>query len=106
MKLPDIISHLLHAQKNFDSEAYANCFSTNAIVQDEGKTYKGREEIRQWNEETNNKYNMHIKVLDLYNDADNMTLSVAVSGTFPGSPIELKYHFEIEDGYIVHLKIN
>ena len=106
MKLPDILSQLLLAQNNFDSKAYADCFSTNAIVKDEGKTYKGREEIRQWNEETNNKYNIRIRVIDLYNDTDAMILSVAVSGTFPGSPIELKYHFKLENGYIVHLKID
>ena len=32
-------------------------------------------------------------------------LTAENSGTFPGSPIVLKYHFEINDGLIQSLKI-
>ncbi|HEY1196559.1 hypothetical protein [Flavobacterium sp.] len=40
--------------------------------------------------------------------AENGTASVLTaecSGTFPGSPITLQFHFDIADGQIQHLKV-
>ena len=43
--LPKVIVDLVEAQNNFDSKAYANCFSQTAVVFDEGKTHQGQQEI-------------------------------------------------------------
>jgi ketosteroid isomerase-like protein len=43
MNLPNVIVALTKAQNNFDSVAYANCFSENATVFDEGKTIMGKQ---------------------------------------------------------------
>ena len=37
MNLPEVIQDLVNAQNNFDSAAFANCFSETAEVVDEGK---------------------------------------------------------------------
>jgi hypothetical protein len=37
------------------------CFSEKAIVFDEGKTYNGRTEIKQWIQKANNKYKTVVK---------------------------------------------
>ena len=103
MNLPDIISELVKAQNEFDSAAYANCFAENAEVFDEGKTYNGKAEIESWIDKANKEYRATMKPLD-YNENENI-LSAEVSGTFPGSPIVLKYHFQLADGYIQSLKI-
>ncbi|WP_343539570.1 hypothetical protein [Sphingobacterium thalpophilum] len=42
MNLPNIISDLVKAQNEFDSAAYANCFTEDAEVFDEGKTHNGK----------------------------------------------------------------
>lgn len=39
-----------------------------------------------------------------YNEKENI-LSAEISGTFPGSPVILKYLFELSDGLIQSLKI-
>jgi len=44
------------SQNNFDSVAYAKCFSETAVVFDEGKTHKGRKQIEQWIADANERY--------------------------------------------------
>ena len=37
MNLPQVVTDLIQAQNNFDSDAYANCFADTGIMFDEGK---------------------------------------------------------------------
>lgn len=103
MNLPNIISELVKAQNEFNSAAYANCFAENAEVFDEGKIHNGKAEIESWIDKANKEYKASMKSLD-YNESESI-LSAEVSGTFPGSPIILKYHFQLSDGLIQSLKI-
>ncbi|MBS7231219.1 nuclear transport factor 2 family protein [Flavobacterium psychroterrae] len=104
MNLPNIILDLIAAQSNFDSKAYAKCFSESALVFDENETHKGQNEIKKWNEKTNEMYQTQLEVLDFL-IADTTIVKTKVSGNFEGSPIILKYHFELKDGKIDSLKI-
>lgn len=70
---------------------------------DEGKTHKGRTEIQYWNFKTNKEYKTIVKPLD-YNEIEN-SMSAEISGTFEGSSLILKYHFEIVNEQIQSLKI-
>ncbi|GAA4154731.1 nuclear transport factor 2 family protein [Chryseobacterium ginsenosidimutans] len=103
MNLPNIISELVKAQTQFDSHAYADCFTETAVVFDEGKTHNGKTEIQNWIDTANKEYKTVMKPLD-YNEKENI-LSAEISGTFPGSPVVLKYHFELSDGFIESLRI-
>jgi hypothetical protein len=105
MNLPKVIADLVNAQNSFDSVAYANCFSENAVVFDEGKTHNGRPEILHWIEESNQKYKSMMKPLEYAENGTGSVVSAECSGTFPGSPITLKFHFDIADGYIKSLKV-
>jgi hypothetical protein len=105
MDLPIILKNLLQAQENFDSILYSECFSDDATVFDEGKTYKGIEEIKSWNEKTNEEYKIKLEVLEVFNKDQMSVLTTKISGTFEGSPIVLKYQFEIENDKISSLKI-
>jgi len=103
MNLPNIISKLVKAQNEFDSHAYADCFTNTAVVFDEGKTHNGKTEIQNWIDAANKEYKAIMKPLD-YSERDNV-LSAEISGTFPGSPLILKYHFELNGGFIESLRI-
>jgi len=105
MDLPIILKNLLQAQENFDSVSYSECFSDDALVFDEGKTHKGKEEIKKWNEKTNEEYKTKLEVIDVFNEDKMTVLTTRGSGTFDGSPIILKYKFEIENDKISSLKI-
>ena len=105
MNLPKVITELVDAQNNFDSIAYANCFSQTAVVIDEGKTHNGRPEIQDWIEESNEKYRSVMKPLEYTENGTSSLLAAEVSGTFPGSPLVLKFHFDFIYGQIQHLKV-
>lgn len=103
MNLPNVVIELIKTQNNFDSVAYANCFTETAVVFDEGKTHNGRKEIENWIEKANKEYRATMKPLE-YLETEH-TLKTEVSGTFPGSPIIMTYSYEFEDGLIQSLKI-
>ncbi|WP_294312758.1 nuclear transport factor 2 family protein [uncultured Chryseobacterium sp.] len=104
MNLPHIISTLVQAQNEFDSAAYAKCFAENAQVFDEGRTHHGKAEIENWIHKANKEYQATMEPLD-YDEKENI-LSAKTSGNFPGSPIVLKYRFQLADGLIESLKIS
>ena len=102
--IPLTIKNLLEAQKNFDSKAYACNFSEDAVVVDEGVTYKGQAQIQEWNKATSAKYKTVYQPLDY--DSDTNTLTVEVSGTFSGSPIILHQQYQFDkDGLILSWKV-
>lgn len=103
MNLPKVLIDLVAAQNSSDSEAYANCFSETAIVFDEGKKHSGKAAIKNWIAKANQEYNTKMKPLDY--SATKQTLEAEISGTFPGSPLVIKYQFKIEEGQIQSLKI-
>lgn len=105
MNLPTAVAALVKAQDQFDSAAYADCFSETALVFDEGKTHRGRTEISQWIEQSNEKYKTVMTPMSFVETGKTGVLSAKVSGSFDGSPIVLNYHFEIADALIQSLKI-
>lgn len=105
MNLPKVLSDLVKAQNEFDSKAYTNCFAETAIVHDEGKVHTGRTEIEHWIAESNEKYRSTMKPIELQQNGTLNVLSAEVSGTFPGSPLVLKFHFEVIGDLIQSLKV-
>ena len=105
MKLPAIITELVNAQNSQDSSAYADCFTSDAIVFDEGHDHHGKEEIKAWIESANAKYQTVMDPIDYSESDGKAVLTAKISGTFPGSPIVLKYNMEIVQGLISSLKI-
>lgn len=105
MELPQLVAKFVETQNTYDSGAYTECFTENAIVHDEGKTHTGKAEIRQWIKEANEKYKSVMKPLRYEKSGSNGVLTAEVSGTFPGSPIVLKFHLGLEDGLIDSLNV-
>ena len=105
MKLPQIITDLLAAQEKYDADSFSECFSNDAVVFDEGKIYRGKKEIRQWNEMTNTKYKTKYEPLEISGTEDGIILTAKISGTFDGSPAIIKYHFETKNSKIASLRI-
>ena len=103
MNLHKVVASLVEAQNRHDSEAYSECFSETAIVHDEGKTYEGKAEIRQWIEKSHREYHTELKPLG-YQEKESL-LTAEVTGNFPGSPAVLQFHFGLKDGLISTLRI-
>jgi len=103
MQLPNIISELVKTQKEFNSAAYADCFAEDAQVSDEGKTHSGKAEIEKWIDKSNKENKATMEPVD-YDEKQDI-LSAKIAGSFPGSPLILKFHFKIADGKIQALKV-
>ena len=105
MDLPQIVKDLIAAQDQFDPIAYANCFTETAKVFDEGRTHTGRSAIEKWNADANKKYQVVLTPLEHKKEGSTNIVKTEIAGTFPGSPITLRYHFEIINGRIRSLSI-
>lgn len=105
MELPQSIAQFVETQNTFDSKAFTDCFTATAIVHDEGRTHNGKEEIRQWIEHANEAYQSSMEPLNYEESGSNGVLTAKVSGTFPGSPIVLQFHFGLKDDLIDSLKV-
>lgn len=105
MNLPKVLADLVAAQNRFDAPAYASCFSDTAVVFDEGKIYTGKTAIGEWIDASNRTYKSVMRPLSISHEGKTTVLSAEVSGTFPGSPLVLKFHFEIKGELIEGLKV-
>src|SRR5207245_9455738 len=54
--LPAPIAAYIAIENGHDTEAVARCFTDHAVVRDEGRTIEGLTAIKQWNSETQKKY--------------------------------------------------
>lgn len=88
-----------------DADAVARCFAGHAVVKDEGRTHAGREAIRRWRTEAAAKYDYVSEPIDVARDGARYVVTSRVSGTFPGSPVELRYAFVLEGDAIAGLEI-
>jgi hypothetical protein len=104
-ELPEAIASYIAGANARDIDAVAACFTEDAVVRDEGQDRRGIAAIREWKEETSRKYQPTFEVIDVA-ARDGMTVVTGkVSGTFPGSPVELRYGFKLKDGKIARLEI-
>jgi hypothetical protein len=81
-------------------------FAPEAAVSDEERQHVGWEAIQRWMEESAAKYNDQSQIRGSTSDGDRTVVTAKVSGTFPGSPIELRYAFTLQDGLITSLAID
>lgn len=105
LKLPKPIAEYLAAVEEKNANRLAGCFAENAVVHDEGGTYRGCDAIRLWSEETQGKYNYTMDTIDVSITGDTVNLRAKVTGSFPGSPVELDYLFTLANDKIASLKI-
>ena len=103
--LPPAVTEYLAAANRHDAAVAAECFAAGATVHDENHDYTGRDAIRGWIEETSRKYRPTFTLMRTSMREDQVSLSVAVAGQFPGSPVTLDYEMRLRDGKISALNI-
>jgi hypothetical protein len=103
--LPTPIAIYITAENSGDTEALAECFAENAVVRDEGKTIEGLAAIKQWKAETKKKYQHTVEPLTIAQEDGKIIVTNRLTGSFPGSPIELEFVFMLDGDKIVSLQI-
>lgn len=104
ISLPQPIEDYFNADAD-GVDTVGQCFTENAVVRDEGRTYIGAAAIRHWKAGVSEKY-VYTSTPFACTDADGSYLVMShVNGNFPGSPVDLRYVFRLEGDKINYLEI-
>src|SRR5882757_2723744 len=98
--LPGFAERLVKAQNKYDTDAFAAEFTSDAVVHDEGKVYRGIAQIKAWNEGTNEKYHITLEPTSFESDKNKAILTATMTGNFGGSPASVKYNVTVKEGQI------
>lgn len=106
MKLQSAIQNYIDASNAHDVKSILGWFADDATIRDENATMRGKVDIERWITTTIEKYKFQFKPLSSQKRDDETVVSVEVTGTFPGSPVSLDYHFVIANDKIASLTID
>ena len=102
-ELPTPIAAYFRADR--DGEAVSGCFTEDAEVKDEGHSYRGRAAIRQWKTDASAKYQYVSQPFACEQKEAKIVVTSRLTGNFPGSPLDLRYFFELAGDKIAALEI-
>lgn len=104
LNLPEPIAAYFDAD-NRDGEGVAGCFTKQAVVKDEGHTHSGLAAIKAWKAAASSKYSYTSAPFAVEQEGGRYVVSTRLSGSFPGSPVDLRFVFRLERGKIAFLEI-
>ncbi|MDP3523487.1 MAG: nuclear transport factor 2 family protein [Hoeflea sp.] len=88
-----------------DADAVALCFTEDAVVIDENRTHSGRNAISRWREAAARKFSYVVDPFAISGEDDRIVVTAHLTGNFPGSPVDLRYRFSLDDDRIARLEI-
>jgi ketosteroid isomerase-like protein len=104
-KLSSTLESYFAATNRRDIDAMIAAFADDAIVKDEGQEHRGSAAIRAWIKETIENYDFNAKPTSVARSHEQTTVSVVLSGKFPGSPATITYWFKLDGQKIARLEI-
>ncbi len=103
-ELPPAIAAFFQAHNTGQTDDFNVLFTDDALVSDEEHEYRGAA-IKGWIDGAIAKYKPNAEATDLARVGDKTIVTAQVSGTFPGSPTQLRYNFTLKNGKIAALAI-
>ena len=105
-ELPEIITSYLRAHQARDLDAATQGYEPDATVTDEGSTYHGRSEIREWLSRSASEYTYTIDTTGATKSGDDRyDVTHHLEGNFPGGTVDLHFRFTLRNGKIARLVI-
>jgi ketosteroid isomerase-like protein len=105
-QLPESISQYLAARQSRDTDAAAGCLTQDATVIDEGNTYTGPQQIRDWLANSASEYTYTSELTGALRIDDDRYVAINhLEGDFPGGVVDLQYKFTLYDGRISQIII-
>lgn len=104
IKLPVPIAAYFSAV-SIDGDAVARCFTSDAIVTDEGQTHRGTLAIKGWKDKASLKFSYTTEPFASKVESGLTVITTHVAGNFPGSPVDLRYAFGLEGDKIASLRV-
>lgn len=103
--VPNEVATFFDVINGADPRDLNQCFAEASVVRDEQKTHEGLENIVKWFTEAQQKYQYSAQPVAAIVEHPIVRARAKVSGSFPGSPIELEYVFELSKDRISRLEI-
>jgi hypothetical protein len=104
LNLPEPIAAYFQADRH-GGDAVARCFTKNAVVKDEGHTHSGLAAITAWKTAASARYSYTSEPTAVEQKDGRYIVTSRLTGSFPGSPVDLRYTFGLERGKIAFLEI-
>ena len=105
MPLPPAVQYFLSGKNARDLPLALTGFSSDPVVKDEHHEYIGHDAIAEWLQSSTTQYDDQVRVQGVEADGADVVVLGEVSGTFPGSPIVLRFRFSMTEGKISQLFI-
>ncbi len=104
--VPDVITGYFEADGRRDTDALAVLFTDDAVVVDEGRTYRGGGEIRAWRRGPASQYQYTTQLSGTDRTGpDEYLVTGSLTGSFPGGTATLRWRFTVVGNSIRHLHI-
>lgn len=104
IELPPVIAAFFHAANTREFAGFLALFTADAHVNDEANDHQGAE-IAVWIDRATADTKPSADVTSITRDGDQCIVTAWVSGNFPGSPVQLRYYFTLQDDKIAGLLI-
>jgi ketosteroid isomerase-like protein len=105
-QLPEAINTYLAAHHARDFDTAVSYYTDDATVIDEGRTYHGPGQIRDWLQRSAREYTYTIKLTGAQKVDNARYVAIHhVEGNFPGGVVDLRFRFTLRDGSISQLTI-
>ncbi|MEP7765177.1 nuclear transport factor 2 family protein [Sanguibacter sp. 25GB23B1] len=105
---PDLTAsdRYFHLKEAEEATAALAVFAADATVVDDGRTYLGHDEIREWLTGAASEFTTTSTRLSVEQDGDALDVLVRVEGNFPGGRVDLHHRFTTDAaGRVANLTI-
>jgi hypothetical protein len=104
-ELPKVLETFFDAANKYDTSLLAGCFTENAVLNDNGKTFNGHGVIAEYICGTHAKLSIEVKVEHATFTENETVVTAKLYGNYDGSPAALDFHFSLEGQKIHNLNI-
>lgn len=105
-KVPRVVHRFVAAMNRADLIAASGCFTDDACVDEQFGRHHGRGGIQQWMLGVFRDFQPTLVPLRGIKSQADASLAVSLSGRFPGSPVQVDFHFHISGRRILRLTID
>jgi ketosteroid isomerase-like protein len=104
--LPATVRDFMAAHVVRDADTASSFLAEDAVVVDQGETFRGREEIHAFLRDAGSEFEYTTEQIGARRvDDTHWVVTVRLEGTFPGGVAELDYRFALRDDLVAELVI-
>ena len=104
--LPETVRTYLAAHRDRDTATALRAFAPTAVVEDDGTTYRGTEEIRHFLTRAGAQFSFTSELVAAHRvDETHWVATHRLEGDFPGGVVDLDYRFTLAGDRLTHLVI-